>query len=176
MSPSLPSRSTRRFSSPYPTRLHRAIRPRVPDLSSFSSRENLSNEGPSFLGTQGQPIELDNPLLEAAFRPLDSLPAFHEFNPSPAPPVLANHDHDGHEPATPNQSACAQPRELASPMYRDSPPSYHRDDSPVYRPMSPLFLPSPPPLAGIPVAEDEAPVSGFWSYFRVIMMSMSSAD
>ena len=174
MSPSIPHRSARRFSSPYPTRLHRGIRPCVPDFSTFSARENLSNEGPSFLGTQGQPIELDNPLLEAAFRPLDSLPAFHEFNPSPAPPVLANHDHDGHEPATPNQSACAQPRELASPMYRDSPPSYHREDSPVYQPMSPLFLPSPPPLAGIPVVKDEAPVSGSWSFFRVLMMS--SAD
>ena len=157
MSPSLPGRPSRRLASPYPisTRPHRAVRSRFPDFSTLLARDSLSNEGPSFLGTQGQPIELDNPSVASEFRPLTSLPSSHDFNPLAVSSIPATHDQAGHEPSTPNRFA----RELASPVYRDSPPAYHQDDSPVFRPQSPLFRPSPPLLTATPEVTDQMPVS-----------------
>ena len=156
MSPSLPGRPSRRLASPYPisTRPHRAVRSHFPDFSTLLARDSLSNEGPSFLGTQGQPIELDNPSVASEFRPLTSLPSSHDFHPLAVSSIPATHDQAGHEPSTPNRFA----RELASPVYRDSPPAYHRDDSPVFRPQSPLFRPSPPLLTAPLEVNDQMPV------------------
>ena len=157
MPSSPPSRSVRRASSPYPltASFHRHARPRF-----LAPHDTPDREQPSFLGSQGQPIEIDNPfsVTVSAFRPLTSLPTFHNFDPSPLRPIPVRPDLAEPEAAPAHPYVEFEPRELASPVYRDSPPSYHRDDSPVFRPQSQLFRPSPPPLMGIPGAADQTPV------------------
>ena len=155
-------RPARRAASPYPAqaRLDRAIQTFFPELPDFTPRIVLPTEPPSFLGTQGQPIDLDNPLVVSSFRPVPEFPIFHAFNPSPVHPIPAGNDQTG-PASTSNVFFGFQPREPpSSPAYRDSPPSYHRDDSLVYRPMSPLFLPaSPPPVVSLVEIHEPAPVS-----------------
>ena len=158
MPSSPPSRSVRQASSPYPltASFHRHARPRF-----LAPHDTPDREQPSFLGSQGQPIEIDNPftVTVSAFRPLTSLPTFRGFDPSPLRPIPIRPTPVEPEVAPDHPRIEFEPRELASPVYRDSPPSYHRDDSPVFRPQSPLFHPSPPPLMGFSGPDDQTPVS-----------------
>ena len=90
--PSLQSRRpARRTSFPYPSRrnLDRAVRAFYPELPESTPSAAIINEPPSFLGSQGQLIDVDNPLVVSSFRPIPEFPTFAAFNPSPLHPIPA---------------------------------------------------------------------------------------
>ena len=136
MPPFLTRRPARRASTPYPIRatFDRAIRAFFPELPDTNSRPVDMNDSAPFLGAQGQSLDVDSPLIVSSFRPLVELPTFHNFDPSPNHPIPAS---ASQSLSAPDPFLGGPPRVSASPAFQNSPPSFHRADSPLFLPLSP---------------------------------------